>query len=88
MRYVESFLSSRTQELIVEGERSIIGYVVSGVPQGSDLGLTLLLIYINDLSNFIKSRVRLFADDTILYSTIRTPSDCEQLQHDLNALET
>ena len=39
-------------------------------------------------SDNIRSRVRLFADDTILYSIIRTPSECEQLLHDLSALET
>ena len=35
----------------------------------------------------VKSKVRLFADDTALYLTISTPSQSEILQNDLDNLE-
>ena len=45
------------------------------------------LPYINDLDNNIKSKVRLFADDTIIYRNIRQDVDQKILQEDLNTLE-
>ena len=38
--------------------------------RGSILGLLFYLIYINDLTNNLKSNVKLFADDTSLFSKI------------------
>ena len=62
---------------------------MSGVPQGSVLEPCLFLAYINDLPDSLKSKARLFADDTIVYLTtcINSPSDPEILQADLHKLE-
>ncbi|KAL8587797.1 hypothetical protein ACOMHN_021015 [Nucella lapillus] len=86
--WVANFLANRTQQVGVEGEKSTIGHVTSGVPQGSVLGPTLFLAYINDLGNNIKAKVRLFADDTILYRNIKHQQDADELQTDLKTLET
>ena len=50
----------------------------------SVLGPTLFLIYINDIVLNVKSEIRLFADDVLLYRAIRNPKDHEILQEDLN----
>ena len=86
-RWIENFLVGRTQQVVVEGETSTIGPVISGVPQGSVLGPLLFLAFINDLENGLHSRVRLFADDTILYAPIVSPDDAVHLQEDLLKLE-
>ena len=43
-------------------------------------------MFINDLPENIKSSVRLFADDCVLYRNIKSPIDCQILQDDLNSL--
>ena len=87
LHWIQNFLANRTQEVVVEGEKSKLGQVTSGVPQGSVLGPTLFLVYINDLGDKLKANVRLFADDTVLYQTIRGQEDVESLQTDLQTLE-
>jgi len=61
--------------------------VTSGVPQGSVLGPLLFLCFINDLPDQIKCKIKLYADDVLLYSTINTVDDCHTLQSDLTTLE-
>ena len=60
--------------------------MLSGVPQGSILGPILFLIFINDLPDNIRSSVRLFADDCVLYRNIYSIQDCLTLQEDLTSL--
>ena len=50
------------------------------------LGPVLFLVFINDLPDNIRSSVRLFADDCVLYRNICSPSDCLILQDDLDRL--
>jgi len=78
---------NRHQSVIVNGSSSEPIPVSSGVPQGSVLGPLLFLIYLNHLPMNVKSKVRLFADDTALYLTISTSSQSEILHKDLDNLE-
>ena len=71
---------------MLDGQASDQAPVLSGVPQGSVLGPVLFLIFINDLPDNIRSSVRFFADDCVLYRNIKTLTDCQILQDDLNSL--
>ena len=46
----------------------------------------MFLIFINDLPQYLSSKVRLFADDAILYFEVASADDCQMLQSDLNKL--
>ena len=62
--WIKNFLNNGQQCVAVNGEISAPVPVLSGVPQGSIIGHHSFLIYANDLPDGIKSKVRLFADDT------------------------
>ena len=70
LNILTDFLSNRKQRVVLNGQVSTWTSVNAGVPQGSILGPLLFLIYINDLSDNLSSNVKLFADDTSLFSVI------------------
>ena len=80
----ENFLSNRRQCVYLRGSQSGWIDISSGVPQGSVLGLFLFIVYINDLPEVVSSDLYMFADDTKLYRTTSSESDCDILQQDLN----
>ena len=87
--WVRSFLIGRKQKVLVDGAASSPTPVMSGVPQGTVLGPLFFLVYINDISKGLSNgtKIRLFADDSLLYRTIKTPKDSEILQKDLDSLQ-
>ena len=66
LQWLKSFLEKRRQSVVLEGEHLHSVPVTSGVPQGSVLRPLMFIIFINDLPCYVKSRVRLFANDSHL----------------------
>ena len=64
------YLHNRQQRVVIKGQFSSWGHIKAGVPQGSVLGPLLFLVYINDLTKMITCDVKLFADDTVLYTLV------------------
>ena len=81
------FLKDRKQRVVLNGQNSTWVNVEAGVPQGSNLGPLLFLIYINDLSENLVSNPKLFADDTSLFSVIFDKDlSAKNLNDDLNRI--
>ena len=67
--WIRAFLSGHTQQVKIKNTLSHSIFVTSGVPQGSCLGPTLFLLYINDLVHCFDSvqcNIKLDADDAKL----------------------
>jgi hypothetical protein len=85
--WIESFLSERKMRVSVNGEFSNWISVVSGVPQGSVLGPLLFLLYVDDLPSLVSNELKMFADDTKLWTKISNLLSSNTLQADLAKLE-
>ena len=75
---ISSFLSNRPLRVILDTKSSQEYPVNTGVPQGSILGPTLFLLYINDLPDDVIYNIAICADDTTLYCNCDQGSDLSQ----------
>ena len=85
-RWLTSFLTGRTQTVLVSGKQSAPQPVQSGVPQGSVLGPLIFLILLGNINEGVSKQAFLssFADDTRLGMSIASARDALLLQDDLN----
>ena len=75
---------------------SVLGWIVKvlvwlgsfqlGVPQGTVLAPPMFLLFRNDIHENLDSTLRLFADDAILYRSIKAMNDSDILQNDIDKL--
>ena len=87
LMFFQNDLYNRKQRVVLNGSYSGFSAVESGAPQGSVLSPLLFLIYINDLERNIKSNIKFFADDTMLFSIVKDPTiSASDLNHDLNII--
>ena len=75
---ISSFLSNRRLRFVLDGKSSEEYQVNAGVSQGSILGPTLFLLYINDLPDDVICNIAIYADDTTHYSKCNQASDLWQ----------
>ena len=85
--WLHSFLANRRQRIVVNGSSSRWSTVLSGVPQGTLLGPTLFLLFVNNFPDRVVSGIKMFADDCIIFCNVNSPQDHLALQSDLNSLE-
>ena len=85
--WITAFLSDRSQCVVINGVHSQWSSVTSGVPQGSVCGPLLFVLYINDLPDTCACQVRLFADDTKIYTRSDSEEGTKALQKDLDSLQ-
>ena len=85
---LKDFLKNRKQRIVLNGKLSDWLTVSAGVPQGSVLGPLFFLIYINDLVENVSCDVRLFADDTSLFSVVNdVATTAFEMNYDLEKIK-
>lgn len=86
-RWFKSYISNRSQKVVIKGYESDMVSISSGVPQGSILGPLLFILYLNDIDKCFRTcSFLLYADDLKVYRTIHTYQDHIDFQHDLDRL--
>ena len=75
---LRSFLTNRQQRVVLNGKNSSWLTVKSGVPQGLVLGPLLFLVFINDLVDGVHSDIKLFADDTSIFSVVKDKDEATE----------
>ena len=84
---IQSFLKDRKQRTVLNGHNSFWGGVLAGVQQGSILGPLFFIVYIIDLATDVKCSVKLFADDTSLFTVVEDiNSAASDMNHDLEII--
>lgn len=87
LRWVKSYLTKRSQAVVVGGFRSDLVEIPSGIPQGSHLGPLFYNAYIYDIYKcFTTCKHLLYADDKKIFCRINGTQDSVNLQNTLNRL--
>lgn len=89
LQWFSSYLSDRSQRVLINGQFSDWIKILAGVPQGSVLGPLLFLIFINDITDVVMNcNIRLFADDTCLFINVKNHIEAATLiNQDLKNIE-
>ena len=86
LKWFESFLKNRKQQVLIEGTKSNQSEVKSGSVQGSVLGPVIFLMYIADLTKEVESDTKIFVDDAKVKKKIDNENDVQKLQSDIEKM--
>ena len=86
--FILNYLKDRTQSVVLGCLSSLNKPVTSGVPQGSILGPTLFVLFLNDITKNIdpNTNILMYADDTKIWREIVCEEDHHVLQRDIDSL--
>ena len=86
-KWLTAFLKNREQYVLVDGHKSTVEKVLSGVPQGTVLGPLMFILYINDITKYIRNcYIKIFADDSKIVKAINSLEDRELFSKDIQAV--
>ena len=88
LELIRDYLNGRYQRVVLNGKSSSWKEITAGVLQGSVLGPLFFLIYINDLCDDLSCDVKLFADDTSLFTMVFNENiSTQNLNSDLRKIQ-
>lgn len=89
IKWITSYLDSRTQFVKIGDVVSRTIHVSSGVPQGSHLGPLLFILFINNVVDCLRySEILMYADDIKIFKTIKNNRDIIDFQSDLTSFSS
>lgn len=83
---MRTYLQERVAYVCYNGFHSYTYEITSGVPQGSNLGPLLYLLYMDDLLKSLTCPALAYADDLKIYSVILTPADADLIQANVDMI--
>ena len=88
LQFIMIYLKDRQQAVVISSSTSSFLPVLSGVPQGSILGPTLFVLFLNDITSGLdkETKILMYADDTKIWRQINEYDDHLQLQKDVHYL--
>lgn len=86
VNFFQNYLCGRTFRVKIGNFLSSNRPIPSGVPQGSNLGPILFVLFIDDIKNVISSRFELFADDLKISRVVCDTEDARSLQNDIDSI--
>ena len=85
LNWLSSFVSDRTQQVVINGKKSSTKPIKTACPQGGVLSGLLFSIYINDLPDVIQnSQITMYADDAKIFAPITDQTSIQNQQSDLD----
>ena len=72
--------------MVLEGKASDWKPVSSGIPQGSQIGPLMFILYTNDFTNVDSCEISLYADDSKLFREITSVTDSQFVQKTLDSV--
>lgn len=79
-----TYILDREHYVCINGYKSEVFCPTSGIPQGSNLGPLLFILYIDDLHDDLTCFSLMYADDVKLYQRVDSHSDCLYLQSQID----
>ena len=88
LKFISNYLKDRKQAVVIGNRKSSVCTVVSGVPQGSIIGPSLFILFLNDITDGLSpgTNINMYADDTKIWREIIYESDHNILQKDIDYL--
>ena len=87
LNWIASYLKGKNQQVIIKNTRSEPFQTYTGVPQGSNVGPSLFVIFIYDLvASLGHSQIVLYADHAKIFAPVNSPIDFDRLQRDIGLI--
>ena len=86
--FIKNYFMGRVQSVVLGSYSSSVKPVISGVPQGSIIGPTLFVLFLNDITSGLNdnTNIVMYADDTKIWREILNENDHILLQNDIDYL--